>query len=115
MWSSPPSDFPAKYGAAEITKNNVLFRLDSIMAIDNCIQFRNAKKGSGYLYNVDSLGTLTSITVTEKDVSKHDYYGVLSCYVSSSVISDTNAGTAVSPTYTDGVYTYPIPSGNSFF
>lgn len=110
-----PSDFPAKYGAAEITKNNVLFRLDSIIAIDNCIQFRNAKKGSGYLYNVDSLGTLTSITVTEKDVSKHDYYGVLSCYVSSSVISDTNPGTAVTPTYTDGVYTYPIPAGNSFF
>lgn len=112
-----PSDFPTKYGDAEseITKNNVVFKLDSIIAIDNCIQFRNAKKGSGYLYNVDSLGTLTSITVTEKDVSKHDYYGVLSCYVSSSVISDTNAGTAVSPTYTDGVYTYPIPSGNSFF
>ena len=64
---------------------------------------------------MDSLGTLTSITVTEKDVSKHDYYGVLSCYVSSSVISDTNAGTAVSPTYTDGVYTYPLPSRNSFF
>ena len=112
-----PSDFPVKYGDAEseITKNNTLFKLDSIMAIDNCIQFRNAKKGSGYLYNVDSLGTLTSITVTEKDVSKHDYYGVLSCYVSSSVISDTNPGTAVTPTYTDGVYTYPIPSGNSFF
>lgn len=110
-----PSDFPAKYGAAEITKNNVLFRLDSIMFTNGCIQFRNAQKGSGYLYNVDSLGTLTSITVTEKDVSKHDYYGVLSCYVSSSVISDTNAGTAVSPTYRDGVYTYPIPSGNSFF
>lgn len=110
-----PSDFPAKYGAAEITKNNVLFRLDSIMFTNGCIQFRNAQKGSGYLYNVDLLGTLTSITVTEKDVSKHDFYGVLSCYVSSSVISDTNAGTAVSPTYTDGVYTYPIPSGNSFF
>lgn len=112
-----PSDFPTKYGDAEseITKNNVLFRLDSIIAIDNCIQFRNAKKGSGYLYNVDSLGTLTSITVTEKDVSKHDYYGVLSCYVSSSVISDINPGTAVTPTYTDGVYTYPIPTGNSFF
>lgn len=111
-----PSDFPAKYGAAEITKNNVLFRLDSIMFTNGYIQFRKAgDKGSGYLYNVDSLGTLTSITVTEKDVSKHDYYGVLSCYVSSSVISDTNAGTAVSPTYTDGVYTYPIPAGNSFF
>ena len=111
-----PSDFPAKYGPAEITKNNVLFRLDSIMFTNGYIQFRKAgDKGSGYLYNVDSLGTLTSITVTEKDVSKHDYYGVLSCYVSSSVISDTNAGTAVSPTYTDGVYTYPIPSGNSFF
>ncbi|MGN1076125.1 MAG: hypothetical protein ACI4QP_04080, partial [Candidatus Enteromonas sp.] len=112
-----PSDFPVKYGDAEseITKNNVVFKLDSIIAIDNCIQFRNAKKGSGYLYNVDSLGTLTSITVTEKDVSKHDYYGVLSCYVSSSVISDTNPGTAVTPTYTDGVYTYPIPAGNSFF
>lgn len=111
-----PSDFPAKYGAAEITKNNVLFRLDSIMFTNGYIQFRKAgDKGSGYLYNVDSLGTLTSITVTEKDVSKHDYYGVLSCYVSSSVISDTNAGTAVSPTYRDGVYTYPIPSGNSFF
>jgi len=112
-----PSDFPTKYGDAEseITKNNVVFKLDSIIAIDNCIQFRNAKKGSGYLYNVDSLGTLTSITVTEKDVSKHDFYGVLSCYVSSSVISDTNAGTAVTPTYTDGVYTYPIPAGNSFF
>ena len=64
---------------------------------------------------MDSLGTLTSITVTEKDVSKHDFYGVLSCYVSSSVISDINLGTAVTPTYTDGVYTYPIPSGNSFF
>ena len=110
-----PSDFPAKYGAAEITKNNVLFKLDSIMFTDGYIQFRNAQKGSGYLYNVDSLGTLTSITVTEKDVSKHDYYGVLSCYVSSSVISDTNPGTAVTPTYTDGVYAYPIPAGNSFF
>ena len=111
-----PSDFPAKYGAAEITKNNVLFRLDSIMFTNGYIQFRKAgDKGSGYLYNVDSLGTLTSITVTEKDVSKHDFYGVLSCYVSSSVISDTNPGTAVTPTYTDGVYTYPIPSGNSFF
>lgn len=110
-----PSDFPAKYGAAEITKNNVLFKLDSIMFTNGYIQFRNAQKGSGYLYNVDSLGTLTSITVTEKDVSKHDYYGVLSCYVSSSVISDTNPGTAVTPTYTDGVYTYPIPAGNSFF
>lgn len=109
------SDFPTGYGEAEITKNNVLFKLDSIMVIDNCIQFRNAKKGSGYLYNVDSLGTLASITITEKDVSKHDYYGVLSCYVSSSVISDTNPGTAVTPTYTDGVYTYPIPTGNSFF
>ncbi|MDD6801655.1 MAG: hypothetical protein PUE65_03745 [Mollicutes bacterium] len=111
-----PSDFPAKYGAAEITKNNVLFRLDSIMFTNGYIQFRKAgDKGSGYLYNVDLLGTLTSITVTEKDVSKHDYYGVLSCYVSSSVISDTNPGTAVTPTYTDGVYTYPIPAGNSFF
>lgn len=111
-----PSDFPAKYGAAEITKNNVLFRLDSIMFTNGYIQFRKAgDKGSGYLYNVDSLGTLTSITVTEKDVSKHDYYGVLSCYVSSSVISDTNPGTVVTPTYTDGVYTYPIPAGNSFF
>ena len=111
-----PSDFPTKYGAAEITKNNVLFRLDSIMFTNGYIQFRKAgDKGSGYLYNVDSLGTLTSITVTEKDVSKHDYYGVLSCYVSSSVISDTNPGTAVTPTYTDGVYTYPIPAGNSFF
>lgn len=110
-----PSDFPAKYGAAEITKNNVLFKLDSIMFTNGYIQFRNAQKGSGYLYNVDSLGTLTSITVTEKDVSKHDYYGVLSCYVSSSVISDTNPGTAVTPTYTDGVYAYPIPAGNSFF
>ena len=109
------SDFPTAYGEAEITKNNVLFKLDSIMAIDNCIQFRKASKGSGYLYNVDSLGTLTSITVTEKDVSKHQYYGVLSCYVSSSMISNTNAGTAVTPTYTDGAYTYPIPTGNSFF
>lgn len=88
-----PSDFPAKYGAAEITKNNVLFKLDSIMFTNGYIQFRNAQKGSGYLYNVDSLGTLTSITVTEKDVSKHDFYGVLSCYVSSSVISDINPGT----------------------
>ena len=112
-----PSDFPVKYGDAEseITKNNVVFKLNSIMFTDGCIQFRNAKKGSGYLYNVDSLGTLASITVTEKDVSKHQYYGVLSCYVSSSVISDTNPGTAVTPTYTDGVYAYPIPSGNSFF
>ena len=112
-----PSDFPVKYGDAEseITKNNVVFKLNSIMFTDGCIQFRNAQKGSGYLYNVDSLGTLTSITVTEKDVSKHQYYGALSCYVSSSVISDTNPGTAVTPTYTDGVYAYPIPTGNSFF
>lgn len=111
-----PSDFPAKYGAAEITKNNVLFKLDSIMFTNGYIQFRKAgDKGSGYLYNVDSLGMLTSITVTEKDVSKHQYYGVLSCYVSSSMISDTNPGTAVTAAYSDGVYTYPIPAGNSFF
>ena len=75
----------------------------------------NANKDSGYLYNVDSLGRLSSIAVTEKDVNSHQYYGVLSCYVSSSVISETNAGVAVTPTYTDGVYTYPIPEGNSYF
>ena len=111
-----PSDFPASYADMEIMKNNVSFKI-SFVSNDNkgIIQFRNANKDSGYLYNVDSLGRLSSIAVTEKDVNSHQYYGVLSCYVSSSVISETNAGVAVTPTYTNGVYTYPIPEGNSYF
>ena len=111
-----PSDFPASYADMEIMKNNVSFKI-SFVSNDNkgIIQFRNANKGSGYLYNVDSLGRLSSITVTENDVNSHQYYGVLSCYVSSSVISETNVGVAVTPTYTNGVYTYPIPEGNSYF
>lgn len=111
-----PSDFPTSYADMEITKNNVSFKI-SFVSNDNkgIIQFRNANKGSGYLYNVDSLGRLSSIAVTENDVNSHQYYGVLSCYVSSSVISETNVGVVVTPTYTDGVYTYPIPEGNSYF
>lgn len=111
-----PSDFPTSYADMEIMKNNVSFKI-SFVSNDNkgIIQFRNANKGSGYLYNVDSLGRLSSIAVTEKDINSHQYYGVLSCYVSSSVISETNVGVAVTPTYTDGVYTYPIPEGNSYF
>ena len=31
------------------------------------------------------------------------------------MISETNVGVAVTPTYADGVYTYPIPEGNSYF
>lgn len=109
-----PSDFPEKYVDTEILKNNVTFKTSSVLT-NGAIQFRNMNKGSGYLYNVDSLGRLSSITITENDVNSHQYYGVLSCYVSSSVISETNAGVAVTPTYTDGVYTYPIPEGNSYF
>lgn len=109
-----PSDFPEKYVDTEILKNNVTFKTSSVLT-NGAIQFRNMNKGSGYLYNADSLGRLSSITITENDVNSHQYYGVLSCYVSSSVISETNAGVAVTPTYTAGVYTYPIPEGNSYF
>ena len=111
------SDFSVSYGDEEstITKDNITLKYLSVCYNNDYIQFRNKKKGSGFLYNETAISKLSSIVVTEKDVNNHQFYGVLSCYVSSSIIDDTNTGTSITPTYNNGVYTYTIPSNNSYF
>ena len=110
-------DFGASYGEFTFDKDGVSFAGKSIMSnsSDSSIQFRNAKKGSGILYNTSSMSELTSIVVTMSSNANVQYYGVLSCYVSSSIISDTSKATKVTPSENEGVYTYSIPAGNSYF
>ncbi len=104
------------YGEFSFVKDNIKFAGDSIMkSAEGEIQFRNKNKGAGYIYNSSTMGELTSIVITMSTQKDAKYNGALSCYVSSSVISSTNPGTVVTPTLNNGVYTYNIPSGNSYF
>lgn len=107
-------DFPTSYGSFDFEKDGFKFSGESIMQINGCIQFRNAKKGSGILYNTTAISNLTSIVIT---ATSADYYGILSLYVSSSMVDASNPGTAITPTVdgTSCVYTYAISEGYSYF
>ncbi len=108
-------DFSA-YAELDFVKDGIRYSGDSIMkSAEGEIQFRNVNKGAGNIYNTTSMGEITSIVITRSTQKDVKFNGALSCYVSSSVISETNAGTVITPTLSDGVYTYTIPVGNSYF
>lgn len=109
------SDFQEKYVDLDITKDNITFKCESVCYKDTYIQFRSNKKGAGILYNETSISSLKSIVVSEYDSNNHQFYGELSCYVSTTLIDDSNKGTSITPVYKNGVYTYSIPSNNSYF
>ncbi len=110
------SDFANEYpsGEASISKDGFSFYYSSVSQSSGYIQFRSASRGSGYLYNADSLSKITSIVVTMNGTNTA-YYGVLSLYVSDSKITEPDASKKVEPTVTDGVYTYNIDTEVGYF
>lgn len=109
-------DFANEYPSDEvsISKDGFSFYYSSVMKSSGYIQFRSASRGSGYLYNADSLGKITSIVVTMNGTDTA-YYGVLSLYVSDSKITESDASKKVEPTASDGVYTYNIDTEVGYF
>lgn len=98
-------------GLTNIIVNEINLKYYFVMNA-NSIQF---KRGSGAnLYNVDSMGKITSIVVTA-DSNSIGYYSPLTLYVSSSPISDTNVGTKVEYTMNNLEYVYSITGNASYF
>lgn len=98
-------------GLTNIVVNEINLKYYFVMNADN-IQF---KRGVGAnLYNVDSMGKITSIVVTA-DSKSVSYYSPLTLYVSSSPISDTNVGTKVEYTLNNLEYVYNITENASYF
>ena len=97
-------------GLTNIIVNEINLKYYFVMNA-NCIQF---KRGSGAnLYNVDSMGKITSIVVTA-DSNSINYYSPLTLYVSSSPISDTNVGTKVEYTMNNLEYVYNVTGNASY-
>ena len=105
-----PTDFPSDYGGTSLTKEGIAFSYSYICDAGNVIQFRNASKGSGWIANSLAFDSLKSIVITAVST---DFYGVLSLYVSSSPIDETNPGTKVEPTQSNTVFTYNIADGSA--
>lgn len=105
-----PTDFPSGYGETSLTKEGIAFSYSYICDAGNVLQFRNANKGSGWIANSLAFDSLKSIVITAVST---DYYGVLSLYVSSSPIDETNPGTKVEPTQSNTVFTYNIADGSA--
>ncbi len=110
------TDFPNGYPDGEelLEKGGFSFYYSSVQQTGGYIQFRNANKGSGYLYNTDSLGKITSIVVTMNGTDT-TYYGVLSLYVSTSKITEPDASKKIEPTSSGGVYTYNVDNEGGYF
>ena len=78
------------------------------------IQFRNLSKSNSYLFNSTAMNLST--VILNMDLSKGQYAGIPTLYVSSSLLSASSNGTEISPVITDETtYTYKIPEGNSYF
>ena len=105
-----PTDFPSGYDGTSLTKEGIAFSYSYICDAGNFIQFRNASKGSGWIANSLAFDSLKSIVITAIST---DFYGVLSLYVSSSPIDETNPGTKVEPTQSNTVFTYNIADGSA--
>ena len=105
-----PTDFPSGYGGTSLTKEGIAFSYSYICDAGNFIQFRNASKGSGWIANSLAFDSLKSIVITAVST---DFYGILSLYVSSSPIDETNPGTKVEPTQSNTVFTYNIADGSA--
>lgn len=105
-----PTDFPSGYDGTSLTKEGIAFSYSYVCDAGNVLQFRSAKKGSGWIANSLAFDSLKSIVITAVST---DYYGILSLYVSSSPIDETNPGTKVEPTQSNTVFTYNIPDGSA--
>lgn len=110
------NNFDAKYHGFEsdLTINGYTFKYGYIMASNGKIQFRNLSKSNSYLFNSTAMNLST--VILNMDLSKGQYVGIPTLYVSSSLLSASSNGTEISPVITDETtYTYTIPKGNSYF
>lgn len=110
------NNFDAQYPEFEsdLTISGYTFKYDYIMKSNDRIQFRNLSKSNSYLFNSTAMNLST--VILNMDLSKGQYAGIPTLYVSSSLLSASSNGTEISPVITDETtYTYKIPEGNSYF
>ena len=110
------NNFDAQYPKFEsdLTISEYTFKYDYIMKSNDRIQFRNLSKSNSYLFNSTAMNLST--VILNMDLSKGQYAGIPTLYVSSSLLSASSNGTEISPVITDETtYTYKIPEGNSYF
>lgn len=109
-------NFGSSYGEdVDLTVDNITFKYTNIMKSNTYIQASSTKKrAGGEIYNTTSMGELKSFVITAISSSN---YSEFSLYVSSSEISDDNAGTKVKSGYDEDTltYVYNVPAGNSYF
>lgn len=110
------NNFDAKYPGFEsdLTISGYTFKYGYIINSNDKIQFRNLSKSNSYLFNSTAMNLST--VILNMDLSKGQYAGIPTLYVSSSLLSASSNGTEISPVITDETtYTYTIPKGNSYF
>lgn len=110
------NNFDAQYPEFEsdLTISGYTFKYDYIMKSNDRIQFRNLSKSNSYLFNSTAMNLST--VILNMDLSKGQYAGIPTLYVSSSLLSASSNGTEISPVITDETtYTYKIPEENSYF
>lgn len=110
------NNFDTKYHEFEsdLTISGYTFKYDYIMKSNDRIQFRNLSKSNSYLFNSTAMNLST--VILNMDLSKGQYAGIPTLYVSSSLLSASSNETEISPVITDETtYTYTIPEGNSYF
>lgn len=110
------NNFDAQYPEFEsdLTISGYTFKYDYIMKSNDRIQFRNLSKSNSYLFNSTAMNLST--VILNMDLSKGQYAGIPTLYVSSSLLSASSNGAEISPVITDETtYTYKIPEGNSYF
>lgn len=101
-------------GAKSFEKDGVQLAYRSLLGTGGYVQFRTIAKGEqGALYNLTSLGSIASITVT---AAKADYYGVLSCYFGNEAMSATpSSEQVVAHKQSDTVYCYVPEAGEASY
>lgn len=110
------NNFDAQYPEFEsdLTISGYTFKYDYIMKSNDRIQFRNLSKSNSYLFNSTAMNLST--VILNMDLSKGQYAGIPTLYVSSSLLSASSNRTEISPVITDETtYTYKISEENSYF
>lgn len=116
------TDFPdvGKYGydttPTSLVKDSQLFKYGSVASSAGYVQFRNATKGGGEVYNMTSLGKITSIVLTPASDANMEYFGVLTLYVCASPCTTADEITEVSPVCDENnVFTYTVTGDYGYF
>ena len=101
---------------SDLTIDSINFKFTLVCDGGGYVQFKKNAGTTSNLYNVTSMGELTSFVITVNANNK-DYYNPLTLCVSSSQITSENAGTEVTGIYDKDAltYTYNVPAGNSYF